>query len=196
MEELRESVEKILAFKETMLVQPQPQLCNRPEDRDTVRSLHRQAITLWSGNAPVLDENTFFCGCGNYRASLVGNPDSYLHSFPEYMAAAFGGGAAVISRDPEEGEIRAAAEAASRYPKIVLGTCNAHLYPGQLALAQALAQTGKELIVVALRNPYDLPLLPDCACKIAAFDYSAPCFQALEDVFRGGAITGRLPVKL
>ena len=88
------------------------------------------------------------------------------------------------------------AERAARFDRIVLGTCNAHLNRGQLALAKALAATGKELTVVALRNPYDIPLLPDCACKIAAYDYSAACFAALEKVFRGGKATGILPVKL
>ena len=61
---------------------------------------------------------------------------------------------------------------------------------------EALLAEGKELTVVALRNPYDIPLLPECACKIAAYDYGRPSFQALEDVFRGGTMTGVLPVKL
>ncbi|MBR3972766.1 MAG: beta-N-acetylhexosaminidase [Oscillospiraceae bacterium] len=196
MDEIRESVEKILAFKKMMAVQPEPTLCNRDEDRQAVQQMHREAITCCQGTPPVLDENTFFCGCGDYRASLVGNPELLVRSFPEYMAEAFGGAAMVTSKNPEEEEIRGAAEKASGYERIVLGTSNAHLFKGQLALAKALADTGKELTVVALRNPYDIPLLPDCTCKIAAFDYSEPCFQALVDVFRGGEATGVLPVKL
>ena len=196
MEEIRESVEKILAVKAAMVVQPEPSLCNREEDRQAVQTMIRKAITHVSGTVPVLDEHTFFCGCSDYRASLVGNPDANMLPFPEHMAAAFGGKAVVTSKDPEEAEIRAVAEEASRYDRIVLGTCNAHLFRGQLALAKALAETGKELTVVTLRNPYDLPLLPDQACKIAAYDYTTPCFRALEEVFRGGAMTGRLPVKL
>ena len=50
--------------------------------------------------------------------------------------------------------------------------------------------------MVALRNPYDIPLLPDCQCAIAAYDYTTPSFMALEEIFRGGAMTGKLPVKL
>ena len=196
MEEIRESVERILAVKKTMAVKPAPNLCNLPEDREIVQQMNRKAITNCGGTAPVLDENTFFCGCGNYRASLVGNPDIQTLSFPEYMAAAFGGKAVVITRNPDEAEIRTVVEASAGYEKIVLGTINAHLFRGQLTLAEALADTGKELSIVALRNPYDIPLLPDCACKIAAYDYSTPCFKALEDVFRGGAMTGKLPVKL
>lgn len=196
MEEIRQSVEKILTVKKTLVTVPEPEQCNRPEDWDAVRKMSRSAITCCSGVPPVLDENTFFCGCGNYRASLVGNPDAKMNSFPEHMAAVFGGGAAVISRDPGEEEIQTVVQDAFRYRRIVLGTINAHLYPGQLKLARALEETGKELTIVALRNPYDIPLLPDCACKIAAYDYSIPCFEALEEVFRGGAVTGKLPVKL
>ena len=196
MDEIRASVEKILAVKRKMLVSPCPQVCNLPEDRETVQRINRCAITGCSGIPPVLDENTFFCGCNGYPASLVGNPEANMQPFPEYMANAFGGGAVVTSKNPEEEEILAVAEAASRYERIVLGTSNAHLLRGQLKLAEALAATGKELIVVALRNPYDIPLLPECSCKIAAYDYSEPCFKALEEVFRGGAMTGRLPVKL
>ena len=38
----------------------------------------------------------------------------------------------------------------------MLGTCNAHLKPGQLALMEALGALGKPMAVAALRNPYDL----------------------------------------
>ena len=196
MEEIRQSVAKILEAKKQLLVRPEPDLCNLPEDRAAVEGMNRRAITLCAGNVPSLDENTFFCGCDNYRASQAANPDEELLPFARHMAAAFGGGSMVISRDPSEEEIRAVVKASEPYGRIVLGTINAHLSRGQLALAEALAKTGKELVAVALRNPYDIPLLPECACKIAAFDYSKACFRALEEVFRGGEVLGRLPVKL
>lgn len=196
MAEIRESVEKILAFKRALAVEPEPALCNRAEDAAAAQAMICSAITCCAGTLPTVNENTFFCGCGNFRASLAGNPDTDMCHFPAYMAAAFGGGYRVIPRNPDEDEIRAAVAASAGYRSIVLGTINAHLNPGQLALAEAFAATGKPLTVVALRNPYDLPLLPDCACKIAAYDYSMPCFRALEEVFRGGAMTGTLPVKL
>ena len=196
MEEIHQSVEKILAYKAKLAVKPVPERCDLPQDRAMAQELSRQAITCVSGSVPVLGEDTLFCGCGNFRASQAGNPEEQMRSFPEHMAAAFGGKAVVVTRNPDEEEIRAAVAAADGCGRIVLGTINAHLSPGQLQLAKALAETGKEMTVVALRNPYDLPLLPDCVCKIAAYDYAAPCFRALEEVFRGGSATGRLPVKL
>lgn len=195
-EELRGSVEKILRMKRAMLVQAQPQLCNRPEDRAAARGLHRRAITCVSGRVPPIGENTFFCGCGNYRASQVANPEDRVSSFPEYLAAAFGGKGMEISRDPGADEICAVLEAAEGSGCVVLGTINAHLQEGQLELARKLVQAGKKLVAVALRNPYDLALLPEGVCKIAAYDYSQPCFEALAEVLRGGEATGSLPVKL
>jgi len=196
MEELRASVEKILEVKRSMLVEPKPELCNLPEDREAVQRINRSAITCCGGTPPLPDKNTFFCGCNGYPASRAANPEADMQPFPTHMAAVFGGGAVVTSKNPEEAEIRTVVDAASRYDRIVLATCNAHLLRGQLKLAQALAATGKELTVVTLRSPYDIPLLPDCACKIAAYDYTLPSFRALEAVFRGGPMTGCLPVKL
>lgn len=196
MEEIRQSVEKILSCKKKLAVQPEPSLCSCEEDRQAVQRMNRQAITCVSGNLPAMDEHTLFCGCSNHPASPANNPTDDPDSFPKHMAAAFGAGCFESSKNPEEAEIQAAVAAAAPYARIVLGTCNAHLHPGQLDLAKALAATGKHLTVVTLHTPYDLPLLPESACKIAVYEYTAPCLQALEEVFRGGAMTGVLPVKL
>lgn len=112
------------------------------------------------------------------------------------MCKAFGASGLITGKNPDAEEILAVVKAAEPYGQIVLSTCNGHLFQGQIALAEALAKTGKPLTVVALRNPYDIPLLPDCACKIAAYDYTVPAFRALEEVFRGGEMTGTCPVQL
>ncbi len=102
----------------------------------------------------------------------------------------------VTAKDPDDAQIRQAVEAAARAEKIVLATCNAHLFRGQLALARALAALGKPMAVIALRNPYDLASLPDSVWKLAAYDYSAPAFDAVEEILRGGSATGTCPVQL
>ncbi len=196
MDEIRASVEKILAAKEKIFSRVEPDLANWEEDRKIAADMARQAITLCGGTAPAADENTFFCGCADYRASGVGNEEGNTGSFVAYMKQAFGAEGMVTSKNPEQEEIRAVAEEAAKYGQIVLNTCNGHLFRGQIALAEALAATGKPLTVVALRNPYDIPLLPKDACRIAAYDYAQPVLQGLEDVFRGGEMTGKLPVTL
>ena len=196
MEEVRESVEKILAFKAQMCVIPDPALCNQEEDRRVAVAMARKAITNCGGKAPLADRDTFFCGCADYRASGAGNEDGSAGTFVDYMVKAFGGAGTVTSKDPDAEEIAAVVAQAEKHSQIILNTCNGHLFRGQIALADALAKCGKPLTVVALRNPYDIPLLPDCVCKIAAYDYSTPALIGLEDVFRGGEMTGVLPVKL
>lgn len=52
------------------------------------------------------------------------------------------------------------------------------------------------MTVAALRNPYDLPLMPENAALLAAFDYSRDSLAALADVFSGGACCGVMPAAL
>lgn len=196
MEEIRESVEKILRYKKKILLEPDAGLCNLESDRIAAQAMARQAITCCGGTAPIADGRTFFCGCADYRASGAANETGNAGTFVEHMCHAFGAPGMVTSHTPEAAEIEQAAQLASQQDQIIFCTCNAHLFQGQLTLAKALAATGKPLTVVALRNPYDIPLLPDCQCKIAAYDYSAPSLTALEEVFRGGEMTGTLPVTL
>lgn len=196
MEEIKASVEKILAYKKKICYEIDTTLCNRKEDRASVLEMTRKAITNCGGTVPVANGKTFFCGCADYRASGAGNEDGSAGTFVDYMKAAFGAPGLVTSKNPDVEEIAAVVKQAEGWEQIVFSTCNGHLFQGQIALAEALAKTGKPLTVVALRNPYDIPLLPECACKIAAFDYTTPALAALEEVFRGGEMTGILPVRL
>lgn len=196
MAEIEASVEKILAYKEQIRWTPDRALCDRDEDRAAAENLARQAITCCEGAPFPVDETTFFCGCADYRVSGVGNDQGQSCHFPGYMAEAFGGTGLVTEKNPDGAQIQAAVAQANGSQKIVMATCNGHLFPGQLALAKALAELGKPMMVVALRNPYDIPALPDCACKLASFDYSLPALRALEAVFRGEKATGTMPVAL
>lgn len=194
--EIEDSVARILAAKKNIICRPEKEKYGLPADRETAQALAEKAVTLYAGKLPRADEKTFFCGCADYRVSGAANDGGFGGDFPSYFGKAFSAPYAVTGKNPDTAEIAAAVEKASQAETIVLGTCNAHLFPGQIALAKALAETGKPLTVVALRNPYDLPALPDCACKIALFDYAAPAFHALEKAFRGGTVTGKMPVAL
>lgn len=196
MEELRESVRRILRFKEQLLTDPVPEECNLESDRQAVEVMMRQAVSCVGGKAFTADEHTFFCGCADYRASGVGNEDGDSAAFASVMSRAFKARGLVTAKDPDSAQIREAVEAAAQADKIVLATCNAHLFRGQLALAGALAALGRPMAVIALRNPYDLASLPDSVWKLAAYDYSAPAFDALEEILRGGSVSGVCPVRL
>lgn len=196
MTEIKASVERIIAYKQQVATEIQQELCNLPADQEAVLQLTKKAITCHAGTPFVADADTFFCGCEDYRVSGVANDSASIGPFPAYMGKVFFANYAVTSKDPDLQEIQAVTAQAANHSKIVLATCNGHLFPGQIALAKALAETGKPLMVVALRNPYDLPLLPSCTCSIAAYDYTGAAFQALEAVLKGEETTGISPVAL
>ena len=196
MAEIRQSVERILEYKRQLFDAPEAALCNRREDREAVLRMSRQAVTQLGGTPFQADEDTFFCGCADYRVSGVANEDGGAVTFPEYMARTFGAKCLVTPKEPTREDIRQAAQQAERCGKIVLGTCNGHLFRGQLDLARALAALGKPLAVIALRNPYDLSGLPAEIWKLAAYDYEEPALCALADVLRGGKAEGICPVEL
>lgn len=197
LEEVRASAEKIIAWKEKLAEYPvDASLCNREEDRSAARSLAARAVTCFDGAPIAVGRQTLFCGCADYRTTEAANQIACVDPFPTYFGRRFDAKALVTPKDPTGEEIAAIVEKAEKCDSIVLSTCNAHLFPGQLALAEELKKLGKPMMIVVLRNPYDLQKLPACDCRLALFDYTEDSFLALEQVLQGGQATGRMPVGL
>ena len=195
--ETEESVRRILAAKERFAdIGAEPGLCSREEDFAAARDVSRRAIVHVGGKICAAGEGSFFVGCADYRMTQASNADPEARPFPEYMQRRFGGKAAVCSTDPDDAEIAKIVEMAAGCGNIIMSTCNAHIYHGQLKLARALAETGIEMTAAALRNPYDLPLLPQNIGRLAVWDYSADSLAALCEVLCGGECTGRMPVNI
>ena len=196
LQEIQESVERILKFKQQLFTAPDAALCNLQRDRQAAWNMSRQAVTQVGGNPFRADEKTFFCGCADYRVSGAANEEGKKATFPEFMAQHFGARCLVTSKDPTEEEIQEVVRQAAGAEKIVLGTCNGHLFAGQQQLAAALSRLQKPMAVVALRNPYDLSGLPETLWKLCSYDYDAPALAGVAEVLSGGAATGVCPVKL
>lgn len=196
-ENMQESLARILAAKSRFaFTDARGELCGREEDYAAARSISRHAVVHVSGGICAAGENSFFCGCADYRVTQAANDDPDALPFPEYMHRRFGGKYAVCSTDPDETEIRRIAAMAAGCGNIIMSTCNAHIYTGQIRLAAALAATGVKMTAAALRNPYDLPLLPESVGKLAVFDYTPDSLSALCEVLSGGECTGTMPVRL
>lgn len=196
LQEIQESVERILKFKQQLFTAPDAALCNLQRDRQAAWNMSRQAVSQVGGNPFLADEKTFFCGCADYRVSGAANEEGRKATFPEFMAQHFGARCLVTSKDPTEEEIQEVVRQAAGAEKIVLGTCNGHLFAGQQQLAAALSRLQKPMAVVALRNPYDLSGLPETVWKLCSYDYDAPALAGVAEVLSGGAATGVCPVKL
>lgn len=195
--ELEFSFERILSAKEKFaFTHPEPELAGRREDFAYAKQITASAVVRFSGVFQSLSEDPFFCGPKDYRTTLAVDADPYITDFVTYMRERFSAAGIICGIDPSSEEIAGIATEAKKHKSIVLGTCNAHQFRGQLALAGALAETGLPMTVIALRNPYDLREIPESVCKAAVFDYTLNGLSAAAEFLVSGKAPGHLPVRL
>lgn len=97
---------------------------------------------------------------------------------------------------PSQAAIDAAVAAAEQNDVTVVSTYNAWSDPGQISLVDALAATGKPIVVLAVGAPYELGQLPGADTFLAAYGYQLTSLRAAADVIFGSQPTGRLPVTI
>jgi len=68
-------------------------------------------------------------------------------------------------------------------------------YAGQAGLVKALQDTGKPVVVAAVRNPYDVAEFPSVPTYVATYSYKDVVLESLTKVLFGEVSpTGTLPV--
>jgi beta-N-acetylhexosaminidase len=196
------SVERILRYKElyagygTSLAENSWQSQNNSLMRSTLAS--NECGNVPPKGAPSLGDRPFFAGCLAYRSTIASaTPDSEL-SFPRWFAEKFGGSFQETPVNPDPADIAGTISAMPLSSAVVFGTYNGHLNRGQMELARALFETAKQrgipFALLALRNPWDISLLPDGVYGLALWEYTEKSFEAAAAVFRGEFIpSGRLP---
>lgn len=202
MDEMEEAVNRIISYKSKLKEMPQPpyETAGSQAHKDVVRKIREEAICLVGepkSLLPPLGENPLFVGSYAYRSTIASNPQDKSLCFPEWMAQKLGGNAFVCALSPDDAEVAKAAEAAQKSSCVVFGSYNGQFQPGQAAMLKALAAAGVPAVAVALRSPYDLKLAPDNMYKLAAFEYTTPCFEVLADILSGKLQPkGRLSVSI
>ncbi|MFA1550122.1 glycoside hydrolase family 3 protein [Actinomadura chokoriensis] len=72
-----------------------------------------------------------------------------------------------------------------------------HNGPGQMNLVNALVATGKPVVVIAVRDPYDIAWFPEAATYLATYSYTAEALRSAAGVLFGELEPrGRLPVTI
>ena len=208
--ELDASVERVLRYKERYGTfglnaaddpatdDPIEEMSRRKEQN---AALMRSALAAREhGKAPPpLGDKPFFVGCLAYRANIASAKPVASLSFASWFAEKFGGSFRETAVNPDSAEITGIVSALPQATSIVLGTFNGHINRGQIDLACALyevaRQKGIPFMVVSLRNPWDLSLLPQGVYGMAAWEYSLKSFEAVAAVLRGEfKPSGSLPV--
>ena len=142
--------------------------------RNYVDTVGERTITLYRVKKPLsFSSDTLFIAPHPFVVTAIMNPEDRALSFASTMASEFGGEGLEISIDPAPDEIDSVLRRAGRWRKVVIGTYNGCFKRGQLELVKALGKIGCELVVVALRNPYDLKYAPENADLVALYEYSA-----------------------
>jgi beta-N-acetylhexosaminidase len=68
---------------------------------------------------------------------------------------------------------------------------------GQQKLVAALLATGKPVVVVAVRDPYDIAYLPGVSTYLATYSYSPVAIESAVRIITGEVLpTGKLPVDI
>lgn len=101
----------------------------------------------------------------------------------------------VTSHPPTDAEIAAVAGRAQGASVVVVGTISASADPAQVRLIEALIASGRPVVTVALRTPWDLGAYPRARTHVAAYGILEPTMRALAATLFGALpFRGRLPV--
>lgn len=108
----------------------------------------------------------------------------------------------VTSHPPTQAEVAGILERAGRYEMIVVGTISATAGSTQAALVNGLLASGRPVVTVALRTPWDLAVYPQAQAHVCTYSILPESMAALASaLFGGGAgaqapFPGKLPVSL
>ncbi len=99
--------------------------------------------------------------------------------------------------DPTPSQSAALAAAAAHHEAILVGTFDAFGARGQAGTVRAVVATGRPVLAVALRGPFDVELYPEAPAAACTYGVQPPLMEALADALSGRTpFIGRLPVTL
>jgi len=203
-EQIDASVERIRTLKEEVAIKAPPDLSlvASQEHLHVMQDAARAGISVLQSDAEVFPLKS---GAGKQIGVI--EFASYLESNASESAGQTGfisrlgeffPGIEAIALQPNHAAAKTFADAlilAERADLLILATRSAHLIPEQLAWARKYMTAAKQSVLVCLRNPYDVDVLPSAGTVICTCGDSAPSIQAIVDALRGDFVpTGRLPV--
>jgi len=207
-ERINESVERIIKLKEkyNLFKNPYPDenkirtVVGSEEHREVARNISLNSITV------VKDENKLLpvkaqkiLAISPETVPISGVDDVLMEklSFAKEFVKRFGGEEKTIPVNPDEELIAHLKKEAENKELVVIGTYNASLNEGQAQLVNSLQKINKNIIVVALRNPYDLLKFKEVSTYLCTYEYTPLALESVLDVLSGNYVSqGKLPVSL
>jgi beta-N-acetylhexosaminidase len=96
---------------------------------------------------------------------------------------------------PSEDDISFVIEQAKDVDQIIMTSYNANIYPSQIKLIDELSKLGKDLHVIAMRNPFDLYYTEHIQNYVCLYEYTPNSIRVLLGYLKGDLrLEGRIPV--
>jgi beta-N-acetylhexosaminidase len=203
-----ESVRRILMVKQRRGVLSRPivdvsavaRTVGSPEHLSAARDITDRTVTAVRNDAGLLP----YAGAG-HSVLVTGWNTATFNNVPALATdlAAYGASTtSLVTGLPTDAKIAEAVTAAGAHDLTVVLTQNAWSTTTdpnrrQQSLVRALLATGKPVVVVAVRDPYDIAYLPDITTYLATYSYTPIAMESLARVLLGiVAPRGRLPVAI
>jgi beta-N-acetylhexosaminidase len=123
-----------------------------------------------------------------YSDELLVDIIQQYHSPVELVAVTLG---------PVEDACKMILQTTSEADIFIIATVNAHLDEQQAELVRCLVSSGRRIIDIAVRNPYDLQAFPQLRTYLVTYEYTRPALvAAVQVVFGEKQAQGRLPVRI
>lgn len=169
------------------------------EHKNYARFISQSSITLVHNNlnlVPLKSKNILTI---SPRAGALNVADDALGTlnFAPTASECLGGDFITIEINPEKKQIEDILKTVNNYEVIILATYNSHLNKGQEELLDKVLQAKKEVIHVALRNPYDITHSKEAGAALCSYEYTEQSVESIVNVLKGTAIAaGKLPINL
>jgi beta-N-acetylhexosaminidase len=196
-----ESVQRILRLKQRLRLLRDPFVDERAVSQRVGTRAHLAAADAVTDRTVTLVENdgTLPLAAGTGKRALVTGWGVATTSTLAAHVAERGLTTEVreTGSSPSDAVIAEARQAAERSDVVLVTTNRAWASPAQQRLVGELAATGKPVIAMAVRDPYDVAHLPGADAHVATYGYAAVSLESLAEVLFGElSPTGKLPVDI
>jgi beta-N-acetylhexosaminidase len=207
-ERIDESVSRIIGFKNKIQVdkflksgfEEVEAIINNETHKEFAQRISEQSITLVKNEQMLPLKNTEkILMVSTNAVSTTGADDSLPErSIAKVIVKSFENfHNEVIDIQPTALQAEHIKKISGNFDKVVVFTYNAHLYKQQSELVSKIYEVNKNLIVISMRNPYDIKAFNYVPCYVAAYEYTPISLNSLIKFLKGDIKgSGKLPVSL